>query len=281
MIPESHLKLCGIQLQPGTEMSLATENWLFLLVEAGLGYWLTEKQKRELNHGDVLLLYRGCRGLLRASQLGVLGARWFIIDPQMINGMITLEDRLRLERFAGQEPGEGAVYSSKHELATQFARSLPTDPDATDLTVRCQLLSLLAPVLAAADTLRAKARGDAEGKYMRSSERFQDLSNQLIAEDLLKFNLPQMAAHCGCGVRHFSRLFRVKYGRPFRAVQTELRLQKARRLLQETKSKIIDVAFASGYRHVGLFNALFKQHYGMTPSAWREQTSAITTSISG
>ena len=109
---------------------------------------------------------------------------------------------------------------------------------------------------------------------MLSSERFQDLSSQLIAEDLLKFNLPQLAAHCGCGVRHLSRLFRVKYGRPFRSLQTEMRLQKARRLLQETGAKIIDIAFESGYRHLGLFNALFKQHYGMTPSAWRQHASA-------
>ena len=281
MLLESHLKLSEIQLRPGAEMSLATENWLFLLVETGLGYWLTEKHKRELNPGDMLLLHCGCRGVLRASQLAALSARWFIIDPRMINGVITLEERLRLEKFAGQEPGEGVVYPKKHELAAQFARALPAEGEVTDLTARCRLLALLAPVLAAADTVRGEARGTVEGKYTPCAERFQDLSGHLIAEDLLKFSLAQLAAHCGCGVRHLSRLFRDKFGRPFRSVQTEMRLQKARRLLQETGAKVIDIAFESGYRHLGLFNALFKQHYGMTPSAWRQHASAAKSRGSG
>lgn len=275
MLLESHLKLSAIQLRPGAEMSLATGSLLFLLLEAGLGYWLSGKHKRELNPGDVLLLHGGCRGILRASQLAALSARWFIIDPQMINGMITLEERSRLKKFAGQEPGEGVVYAREHELPAQFARVLATESELTDLTLRCQLLALLAPVLAVADTIRGEPRAETQGKYVPCVERFQDLSNQMIAEDLLKFNLPQLAAHCGCGVRHLSRLFRVKYGRPFRSVQTEMRLQKARRLLQETGAKIIDIAFESGYRHLGLFNSLFKQHYGMTPSAWRQHSAAM------
>jgi len=51
----------------------------------------------------------------------------------------------------------------------------------------------------------------------------------------------------------------------------ELRLQRARHLLASSNAKIIHVALDSGYRHLGLFNILFKRRFGMTPSQWRRQ----------
>ena len=58
---------------------------------------------------------------------------------------------------------------------------------------------------------------------------------------------------------------------PFRARQIELRLLHARQLLANSDDKIINVAYDSGYRHLGLFNAMFKKRFGVTPSEWRQQ----------
>ena len=58
---------------------------------------------------------------------------------------------------------------------------------------------------------------------------------------------------------------------PLRAHQTELRLQRALQLLADADAKIINVAYESGYRHLGLFNAMFKKRFGVTPSEWRRQ----------
>ncbi len=64
---------------------------------------------------------------------------------------------------------------------------------------------------------------------------------------------------------------------PFRARQIELRLQRARQLLAESNAKIINVAYDSGYRHLGLFNAMFKKRFGVTPSEWRQQNAGKKT----
>ena len=60
---------------------------------------------------------------------------------------------------------------------------------------------------------------------------------------------------------------------PLRARQIELRLQRARQLLTDSDAKIINVAYDSGYRHLGLFNAMFKKRFGVTPSEWRRSRS--------
>jgi len=74
-----------------------------------------------------------------------------------------------------------------------------------------------------------------------------------------------------CSPRHFSRLFRAEFGVPLRKRQTELRLQRARQLLADANAKILKVAYESGYRHLGQFNAMFKKRFGVTPSEWRQQ----------
>ena len=79
-------------------------------------------------------------------------------------------------------------------------------------------------------------------------------------------SLTELAGQLHCSERHFSRLFREEFNISLRARQTELRLQRARQLLTESDAKIINVAYESGYRHLGLFNALFKRRFGVTPS---------------
>ena len=83
--------------------------------------------------------------------------------------------------------------------------------------------------------------------------------------------LSQLAGELHCSERHFSRLFREEFRVSLRARQTELRLQRARQLLVESDAKIINVAYESGYRHLGLFNAMFKRRFGVTPSQWRHE----------
>jgi AraC family transcriptional regulator of adaptative response / DNA-3-methyladenine glycosylase II len=74
-----------------------------------------------------------------------------------------------------------------------------------------------------------------------------------------------------CSERHFRRLFLQEFGVSLRTRQIESRLQRARQLLDETGDKISNIAFESGYRHLGLFNARFKKRFGLTPSAWRQR----------
>jgi hemolysin activation/secretion protein/AraC-like DNA-binding protein len=82
-----------------------------------------------------------------------------------------------------------------------------------------------------------------------------------------------MAERLNCSKRQFGRVFRREFGMPLRARQIELRLQRAQQLLVDSDAKITNVAYDCGYRHLGLFNTMFKKSFGMTPSEWRRKNA--------
>ena len=134
------------------------------------------------------------------------------------------------------------------------------------LRLRSRMLELVALALSPELAL-VRAVPEAEG----AEERLKRWLAQNPQAGLADRSPLEFAREMGCSPRHLSRLFRAVTGTSFRERQTELRLQKARRLLSETSEKVVQVALESGYSHLGLFNALFRRRFGMTPSAWRNQ----------
>ena len=83
--------------------------------------------------------------------------------------------------------------------------------------------------------------------------------------------LEELAADLGVTGRHLRRVMRETFGAaPIDLAQTH-RLLTAKRLLADTALGMAEVAFASGFRSVRRFNALFQQHYGLTPSRLRKR----------
>jgi AraC-like DNA-binding protein len=98
----------------------------------------------------------------------------------------------------------------------------------------------------------------------------------MVDNELIRNSPEDLSRSCGCSPRHFSRLFCAHFGVSFRAKQTEMRLHKASQILLESDAKVINVAMDSGYRHLGLFNAMFKRRFGMTPTEYRRQNHKKT-----
>lgn len=69
--------------------------------------------------------------------------------------------------------------------------------------------------------------------------------------------------------RQLRRAVRAEFGvSPIELAQTR-RLLLAKQLLAETRLPIVQVAYASGFESARRFNALFRSHYGLTPSRMR------------
>ena len=75
--------------------------------------------------------------------------------------------------------------------------------------------------------------------------------------------------------RHLSRTFNELVGMSFRAKRAEIQLTRARELLANSNSKIVDVALESGFKSLSLFNMMFARRFGTSPRGWRQQ-NAIT-----
>jgi AraC-like DNA-binding protein len=125
----------------------------------------------------------------------------------------------------------------------------------------------------------ARLRNPREGGSLALSaqRRLQVLLDHLTEEEFLGGSLEELAEYCGCSPRHFSRLFRHLFKVSLRARQIELRLLKARRLLEESDDRVAAVAARCGYHHLGVFNTLFKRRFGMTPTEWRRREAASST----
>ena len=86
--------------------------------------------------------------------------------------------------------------------------------------------------------------------------------------------LDSVASRLGITDRHLRRAFGAEFGvSPVEFAQTQ-RLLLAKRLLTDTVLPLTDVAFASGFRSVRRFNALFKQRYRLQPGQLRRRAAA-------
>jgi len=236
-------------------------------VAEGVGYWLQPgTDARQLAVGDGLLTSSSSNGVLRASQLGPLKLQFFSVQPQYLNGLLTVAEWHQLEVAPNNLTSQVALFTAGEPLGQRFTR-LAEQTQREGLPVRCGLLQIWANAITG--LLPAPAMDSAEGG--RLHDRFRQLVGQMPEAELSQCSLRDLAGQLNCSERHFSRLFREEFGVPFRARQIELRLLHARQLLANSDDKVINVAYDSGYRHLGLFNAMFKKRFGVTPSEWRQQ----------
>ncbi len=263
---EKHLVIQDLNLSPAGEWQPDDCGWTVLRVVAGVGYALAENHVCELNADDVLIAGPGSKAVLRASQLGALRLEFFLVLPQCLNGVLTIMESKLLEKpltSAGaallHHPGREAVAQKLKRIAAQRQRdSLP-------------LRSALLQFWAAAINSFLPPPETATGGSLQLRDRFRELVARLPVSELACASLPELAEKLHCSERHFSRLFREEFKVSLRVWQTSQRLQRASQLLTVSDTKIANVAKEAGYRHLGLFNAMFKRQFGMTPSAWRQK----------
>src|SRR5262245_17150376 len=87
--------------------------------------------------------------------------------------------------------------------------------------------------------------------------------------------LDAVAARLGITDRHLRRAFGAEFGvSPVEFAQTQ-RLLLAKRLLTDTALPVTEIAFASGFRSVRRFNALFRERYRLQPGQLRRRAGAV------
>ncbi len=84
-------------------------------------------------------------------------------------------------------------------------------------------------------------------------------------------NIAEYAHRLGCSGRHLRRAFTAEFTVPPVRYLRTCRLLLARNLLADTDLSVTDVAMAAGFGSLRRFNGLFRQHYGMPPTALRRR----------
>lgn len=81
--------------------------------------------------------------------------------------------------------------------------------------------------------------------------------------------IPALAESVGLSRRQLERLFMDKIGISPAIAYKKVRLDRAKRLLVQTRAPLIDIAIETGFENASHFSKLFRDTYGLTPSDLR------------
>lgn len=99
----------------------------------------------------------------------------------------------------------------------------------------------------------------------------QQVMERISAGALDQQSIRELASSMGLSDRHLRRAV----GRRVGATPTQLalaeRLRRATALLDASRRPVAQVAYDSGFRSLRRFNAVFREHFGMSPTAWRRR----------
>ena len=267
--PGVQLELDELRLNPGQEWGAPGGQWQFILLQSGMAYWLDGARHRELSQGEVLIISPGSTGVVRASQLSEAVLHGFSFEPDSLLGFFSFVEREWLESSAAGSIGSIGCLPSTHPIATEMEGLWSGSPKDCPLVERGKALVLALRIFAQfmPQQIELARRGAA------ARERFDEIISHMPDLELIQRSSHELAQLCGCTTRHFNRLFRIRFGKTTRVRQAELRLLKARELLEATQEPVAQIATTCGYRSLKLFSSLFRRCFGMSPSEWRQKMS--------
>lgn len=107
--------------------------------------------------------------------------------------------------------------------------------------------------------------------WQRRVEQVQDHIRRHLDAEL---GLEALAAVAGASRFHFARRFRAETGETLNHFVQRARLERAANLMKaRPERRLIDVALEAGFGSDSDFSRVFRQHYGVAPSAWDRKQS--------
>ncbi|WP_226677224.1 response regulator [Rossellomorea aquimaris] len=106
-------------------------------------------------------------------------------------------------------------------------------------------------------------------KYQKEKNNMQQIEEYLQQHYQEDINLQEMADRFFLSREYISRKFKQDYGATITDYVTNIRMEKAKKLLENPYLKIYEVAYGVGYGNEKYFSKVFKKHAGVTPNEYR------------
>jgi transcriptional regulator GlxA family with amidase domain len=104
--------------------------------------------------------------------------------------------------------------------------------------------------------------------------RFADLTTWMVVGLAGDLSVEALARRACLSPRQFARAFREHFGETPAAYVERLRLEEARRRLEEGEAAVEQVALAVGFRSADVFRRAFERSFGVSPSTYRHTFGA-------
>ena len=237
-----------------------------------MGYWLQAQSSVDLKTGAVLLVCGDGQGRIRASQLNSVSLYSFSVTPARLMGLITLSEQDFLKQAASQADLAFQVFQPSSPIAVKM-RELYANNNPSALSFRLMLLQLFVDVFGKKLEQPAPPQQSTDAR-----ERLRSFLMSAPPDLLAEMSFEELARITRCTPRHLSRIFYEFMGMSFSDKRAEIRLGRARELLATSKSKVVEVAFESGYKSLSLFNQMFTRRFGTSPGKWRQKNGVKSVS---
>lgn len=110
-------------------------------------------------------------------------------------------------------------------------------------------------------------------EYNKSINLAVDYINQHLHESI---DLITIAKIANISEYHFHRIFKAYIGETIGAYTSRLRLEKAAQKLQTTRQTLTEIAEKTGYQSQYSLSKAFKNHFGISPTAFRNLETYFT-----
>lgn len=227
-----------------------------------------------LADGDAARVRRGEAFVLRRTRAEVVATSpgadslVFEADPCWVKRM---QESLQLADFALESPA--ALEPAGSDLAVLAQRLLceerllPSQTVTHRLARTARALDLVSVALAAQGPLGAsRSVGSRSSPHAAA---FVHALETLESEGLEECTLGRLAARVGLSERQVARLFRRTLGTSFSAYLTQLRIERAKKLLATSNRSVTEIGLDTGWQSLAHFNTVFRRRVGATPSAYR------------
>ena len=108
---------------------------------------------------------------------------------------------------------------------------------------------------------------------MPSADRAIGRARVIVDQQLATIDPETMAAQVGIGYSKFRKMFREYTGFSPGQYIAEMKMNRAKEMLQSTEMSVKEIALSLGYEDYDYFTTAFKRHTGMRPSEYRESWS--------
>jgi AraC-like DNA-binding protein len=259
---------------PRIETSVVDADWIGIegptVLEVGPGEILVRggDELVRVGAGGLVCVRSGARCSLRAPCGGAHVER-LVVDRSFVERVLEPE-----RPSGGSEDGAGfrvdRCGTDRARRGGRLLREIAAAGHGAEEGARLRLVARCVELLAMTfEAWTTPVPAESSGRGSGRRERFLRAVEDLAREPLDEVTLPAFARRAGLSERHASRLFQLEIGRTFRDHVSEIRLERAKRLLRSTGMSVIEVAGETGWSSLAHFNSVFRRRVGSTPSRFR------------
>ncbi|HZG07382.1 MAG TPA: AraC family transcriptional regulator [Allosphingosinicella sp.] len=202
-----------------------------------------------------------CLSATQVTAMNPHNIRVLGFSPQRLAGWVeTNSDAVDL----GHLHASSFMNSFFHQLLDRIWDAGSVDENAPMLFADAALLTLWSELLREARRpIRVSSRG---GLAPWQTRRCTEFLNEHASQNV---GLEELAALVGLSPFHFARAFKQSTGVPPHRYQLQVRIEKAKALLELTEASVTEIAFEVGYESSQALARLFRREVGVSPSDYR------------